>query len=147
MAEIPLVAYERPFVVPVRLGNGRQIQMNVKANEAFHDEKGYIRVFSMRFNDGGYGNFKLLPNNQAADVVVRICKNFIVDLGFEYVRGVIKSGNEVIDNIAEIILPIVEQQGRLWINDMFEEYSIANSSYYAIDNGELVIAEPVRLRV
>lgn len=144
MARIQLYTNPRPFVIPVTLGGGDRIQMEVDSNEAFFDEDGYVRLISMQFNDGSIGNFKLLPNNQTEDAVLRFCKDFLLPFGFTIASNAIFSGNTIVHNLAQ---ELFERGSALFVNDLFERYSIANSSYYAIENGENVIIHPIQLQL
>ncbi|MBH8560615.1 hypothetical protein I8748_00055 [Nostoc sp. CENA67] len=144
MAQIQLWTNSNNIVLPVTLGNGQKINMNVKANEAFYDDSGYVQIFSMRFNNGEYGNFKLLPNNQKADQALRFCKDVLAPFGLTIIGGMIMEGETVIDNLARHLF---KHGSSVLIDNIFEQYTIKNSSYYAIDNGERVITHPVKLQL
>lgn len=146
MSQITLWTNSNQLSTSVALGDGRTTTIYIMPNEAYFDEDGFVQLFSMKFNDGVIGNFKLLPNNQTADMALRLIGNHLASWGLSIISGQIidEDENTYVDNVARYLF---EKAGGLVIENIFERYSIANSAYYEITSGELVFAKPVRLQL
>lgn len=146
MSEINLFHNTNPLSLPVNLSNGKNIMMSVQPGEAFFDKKGYVRLFSMKFDNGEIGNFKLLPNNQSPNQALSLVRQFIIPFGLGILSGEIieEVDDTIIDNIGRFLF---NKFGNFVANDIFDSYSIANSSYYEMTTGELVITKCIRLNV
>lgn len=144
MSQIPLWTNSSRISIPVVLGDGENISINIMPHEAYFDEKGFVRLFAMRFNDGRTGNFKLLPNNQTVDMALRLIGKHLASWGLSIVSGQIIDDDEntYVDNIARYLFT---KAGGAVVENIFERYSIANSAYYEVISGELVFAKPVQL--
>ncbi|HMP60469.1 MAG TPA: hypothetical protein PKD86_14065 [Gemmatales bacterium] len=142
VGQVQLFANPWPFSATVTLGGGQQIQLRVGANEAFYDKEGYVRLFSMRFSDGTYGNFKLLPHQQTAESALRFCQRLLGPFGLAIASNAIFSGTTIVHSLA---LELFRHGEPLIIADPFANGSIDASSYYAVESGENLMAHPIRL--
>lgn len=142
MSKISLWTNTNELSVPVKFSNEKVTTIYINPNEAFFDENGLVRILSIKFNDGKVGNFKLLPNNQTSDSAMRFIINHLGTVGLTIVAGEIIEENEntVIDNVARYLF---EKAGGTMIENIFEQYSVANSSYYEVTTGEQVFIEPI----
>jgi hypothetical protein len=117
--------------------------IKIKAYEAFFNQDGLIRLFSMKFDDGAIGNFKLLPKNKSSEEVVSFMQSFLVPFGISILGGELFYGDTVIDNLARELFQV---WGNFVANNALDQYSLwSNSAYYEVTSGELVIAYPVRI--
>jgi hypothetical protein len=134
-------------LIPVNLSNGKTIMMDTKPGEAFFDYEGYVRLFSMKFDDGEIGNFQLLPNNQSSNEALKLIGQYLVPFGLSLVSGMVieEVDNSIVDNVARFLCE--KFAGDIIAESIFEQNSIKNSAYYEITSGELVITKPVRLQI
>jgi hypothetical protein len=144
VAKVELCSNSDRMTLPVTLGNGRRIQMRVEPNEAFFDDEGYVRLFSVRYNDGVVGNYKLLPKNQTEDAVLRFVRAFLVPFGLTIASNAIFAGDTIVYNLCQ---ELFERGGQHFIDDIFERYSISHSAYYEVVTGEQVITHAVQLQL
>lgn len=147
MSQVNLKCNSSQLSIPVTLSTGKTIRMNTNPGEAFFDNKGYVRLFSMRFDNGEIGNFQLLPNNQAPNQALKFIGDILVPLGLSIVGGEVieEIDDTVVDNVARFLLENFTDD--LITENIFEQYSIKNSAYYEITSGELVITKPVQLQI
>ena len=144
MSQIEVYPNTNPFTVPVTLGSGKNITLHIRPNEAFFDRNGYVRLFSMKFDNGEIGNFKLLPNNQSQNQALNMIQEYIIPLGIGIIGGEIIGDIEgtPIDNVGRFLFA---KFGNFLVNDIFDRSSLANSSYYEMTSGELVIQQCVQV--
>lgn len=129
--------------LPVTLGGGKRINMIVKPYEAAIDSDGYVRMFSMKFDNGTIGNFKLMPKSKAKSFILEMCADVLTPIGIRIVgEKFINTNNEIVTNIARYAFNHFATPP---IQDLFRQYNIDDSAYYALDNGEMVISHPVKL--
>ena len=67
MNQIQLFNNTNQLSATVTLSNGRDTKIHIEPFHALFDSEGFIRQFSLEFDDGEVGNFKLLPNNLTVD--------------------------------------------------------------------------------
>jgi hypothetical protein len=147
MAQVNLRYNSNQLSIPVTLAGGEEVMMNINPREAFFDNKGYVRLFSKKFDDGEVGNFKLLPTNQKPNEALRFVSQYLIPFGLSIVSGEVieEVDNTTVDNVARFLFE--KFSGDLIAESIFEQYSIKNSAYYEITSGELVIIKPVQLQI
>ena len=129
----------------VVLAGGTQACIEIQPGDALLDAQGYIRFFSLRFNDGVVGRFQLLPNRSQQNSALDAVKNFLLPFGLSLISG------EVVDDIEGTIVDdligffLEEAASEAIINSFFWEEPLANTSYYEITSGELVIEKPIQV--
>jgi hypothetical protein len=145
MAQVHLVPNKRQLQVPVTLGNGKKITMELEPNEALIDKEGYVRFISRRYDDGVIGNFTLLPHHKDENKILHFIVNTLAGLGLAKAGKNIKAlkGGNIATSV--VLFVVGEYVTGPIIDDIFEHYTITHSGYYAMDTGELVIAHPIRV--
>ncbi|PTX58554.1 hypothetical protein C8N46_11345 [Kordia periserrulae] len=119
----------------VTLSHGVTKEIIIYRNQAFIDEKGYIRFFSLHYDDTIL-NMKLLPRNSTKSDIIKFCSDFLVPLGISFAFNNITKNGNIIVNLASYLF---EEYAVNTIQDILEDLDMADYVYFAIDNGELVI--------
>jgi len=144
MAQITLVPNSRPISWPsVVYGDGDRVRLDLRAGEGWFDDDGYLRFFSVRFSDGSVGNYKLLPQNQTTDTVIRVVKDFLLPFGLSVASNKIYSGEMLVANVA---LEVFSQLGEIVIGNYLERVRIENSAYYDLADGWCSIKRPLQAK-
>ena len=142
MNQIQLFNNTNSLLLTVSLSNGKQVQIQIEPFHALFDSDGYIRQFSLEFDDGEIGNFKLLPNNSTVDEMLDFTGKYLAPFGLMLLSGKVISGQKVVNNLARFTAlnfanPIVY--------DVFQHARITYSSYYEISTHEHFITHPIKL--
>lgn len=133
----------KQIIVPATLGNGKTINFRIEPYEAIVDSNGYIRAMSIDYNDGSVGNFQLMPNNKTKDKILGFCSEFLTPIGVEYASNrFINLQNKEVENIVRYM---AKKYSKPIIQDLFQQWRISDSAYYALDNGEKVITHPLKV--
>jgi hypothetical protein len=146
-----LMTNSNSLELPVTLGNGRSISMQVYPGEVWYNESGYVQLFSMEFDDGRIGNFILRKNGTSRNQVLEFFKKYLVPLGLNIAGGVIKEKNKNHPNIQGIKVAVYlgEKYGSHIIGEILDDIDdYINPSewgYYEISTGEYVITHPVQI--
>ena len=84
---------------------GRRNSLFLLPGDAWHDNNGYVRFFSLQTPTRASGviNCKLLPRNEATDMILDITSEWLVDVGLELVGSAIYSGDKLIVNVAQAL--------------------------------------------
>jgi hypothetical protein len=130
----------RPFEAFVNFGNGKKTHLHFEPNELHYDQNGVVRLISVEYKDGGIGNFKLLPRNKTADQVLKLVGDWIMTFGLSWASGRIIQGKTTIPNLSRWM---AKKIGGMVVQDLCAQVRTNFCSYYAMDNGELVIADPI----
>jgi hypothetical protein len=135
--------------LPVTMGNGSRISMDVRPGEVFFDENGYVWLFSMEFDDGEVGNFILRRKNTSKNQVLEFVKKHIIPLGLEISGSAIKEKNKNHPNLPAINLAVYLGQkfGPSVLNQIVDEIEDPPAwGYYEVGSGEYVITHAVRVQ-
>lgn len=130
-------------IIPATLGNGKKINFRIEPYEAIVDSDGYIRALSITYQDGSVGNFQLMPNNKTKDKILGFCSEFLTPIGVKYASN--RFINLENKNVENIVRYMAEKYSTPVIKDLFKQWRIDDSAYYALDNGEKVITHPLRV--
>ena len=130
----------RRFEAFVTFGTGKKTLLRFEPNELHYDQNGVVRLISVDYKDGSIGNFKLLPRNVTADQALELIADWILPLGLRWASGRIIQGKTPIANLSRWM---ANKIGGIVVNDLCAQVRTNFCSYFALDNGELVIADPM----
>lgn len=151
MANVSLYGNSQALNLTVELnGYGRKATY-FKQHEVWYDEDGWVRSFSMTYDDGTFGNFKLIPKHPTTLKVAESIASAASSIGLSIAAGKIlkshsatRSQPEYVHHVGKYLAGKV---GGVMMHDLFARLSIEDSAYYEITTHELVITSPVRLKL
>ena len=143
-SEVQLTPNSRSLWQNVTLSDGRRTTLQIEPYNAGIDHRGYVRVFSIQFNDGTVGNYKLLPRDLIEEEALRLSEKFLTTFGLKIINQTIfeEDDDTIIDEVARFLF---KKGGKIVIEDFFETLRISNSAYYETTTGELVITHPIQI--
>lgn len=104
------------------------------------DQTEYIVGMHLEYDDGNSCNLLLHPQNASQTEFLRFAGNLLATVGAKLVAGQIQTGNTIIDNVCSFV---VGRELKREFRNLLEIAIQSRSSYFAIDNGERVIAKPI----
>lgn len=143
-SEVELTPNSRRLWQDVTLSDGQRTTLQIEPYNAGIDHRGYVRVFSIQFNNGTVGNYKLLPRDLIEDEVLRLSEKFLTEYGLKTINQTIFEEDE--DTTIDDLLRYLFKKGeKIVVEDFFETLRISNSAYYEITTGELFITHPIQI--
>jgi hypothetical protein len=104
------------------------------------DQTEYVVAMHLKYDDGSSCNLLLHPQNASQTEFLRFAGNILASVGADLIAGQIKTGYTVIDNVCS---HIISKQITSEFENLLEIAIQSQCCYYAIDNGEMVVIEPI----
>jgi len=130
-----------PVAANLSLSNGNTKRWIFRPQTLLIDDgTKYVVGMCLEYDDGTYCNLLLHEASVSEHDFLRYAGNLLATAGAKLVAGQIRTGNIVVDNICSAV---VGRQLKSEFKNLIEIALQSRSSYFAIDNGELVIKKPI----
>jgi hypothetical protein len=146
-ANVDLMPNRYALQAEATLADGRRLSLRIEPNHAWVDDQGYIRLFTIFWNDGTSTNLKLLPRHTEAWQIVEEIASFLSIYGLTRAAGavgrILSKGGKMVPSLAVFL---ANTHGTsLVLRNIFSRAEIRDSAYYSLETGELVFTHPIRV--
>jgi hypothetical protein len=130
-----------PVATSLALSNGQVKRWLFQPQTLLIDEQTeYIVGMHLQYSDGSYCNLLLHPQNASQTEFLRFAGNLLAAAGSKLIAGQIQTGNAIVDNICSAF---IGRELKREFTKLLETAIQSRSSYFAIDNGEKVVIQPI----
>ncbi|MEM7134702.1 MAG: hypothetical protein AAF702_51040 [Chloroflexota bacterium] len=146
MTSLQIVPQHRSTTVSVtQVGSNNPIRLPVGPQNAVCDANGYIRVWSVPYDDNTYRNLVLAPLDIQKAQLVHLVTDWLLPFGLSYASGkfIQISDNAFVDNLAKYM--ISKFASELLVKPATERWQLGHSGYYESESGILMIDHTVRI--
>jgi hypothetical protein len=121
---------------------GQRLSFVIQPEHAMIDDRGVVRFFSVEFDDGFVGNYKLLPKHSTTAQIEKVIVTFLAGFGLVRFGGKILKGDKEVHNVARYAIFGFSGAAaiRSFVHHMFPEHDLG---YFNITSDKLIFPNGV----
>lgn len=156
MTYIHLSSNSEPLALTVNLNGYGLRTLQFERDEVWYDDRGWVRMISRSYDEGTVGNFKLVPRHEQVWKITEALAEAAASIGLSFLAGKLVakvntwsggSKTQSVSHVGNYLADRVTPSVRAKIRDLFTDAELSDAAYYALDNGELVYTQAIRLRL
>ncbi len=146
---IKIYPIKEAYIFPnVQYGNLQVTEsLRFYPGEVWYDDKGLVRLFSIKYTDGNVGNYFLFPKSSPMGFVYEILNSDIISFGLKLLGESIIHGSSIVTSIGQYLFKKASDGAEATISNFLEDLNTSNLGYVELISKEIVFNHLITMKM